>query len=140
MTPYVTLRFYRILFRERGMAGLHDELKPGRTRSTNEEQVTELINTAPRSEPRDPTLVFEIPALCKGSTTTTSALTPRSRRRLAHPSAAACRSPELLPRHGDADGFLRRDEVIGAFGGLGDGQLNAVDVTCELVAARAVVR
>jgi len=54
MTPYVTLRFYRILFRERGMAGLQNELKPGRTRSTNEEQVAELINTAPRSEPRDP--------------------------------------------------------------------------------------
>jgi hypothetical protein len=35
--------------------------------------------------------------------------------------AAALRCGELLPRHGDADRFLRRDEMIDAFRILGDG-------------------
>ena len=42
--PTVTL--CRTRYRERGMAGLHNELKPGRPRSTSEEQIATLINTA----------------------------------------------------------------------------------------------
>src|SRR6266852_3802389 len=35
----------------------------------------------------------------------------------------------LLTRHGDADGVLRRDEVIEALGVLGNGELDALDPT-----------
>ena len=44
-------------------------------------------------------------------------------------SAAAHWCAELLPRHGDADGLLRRDEVIDADSILGDGELNALHAT-----------
>lgn len=47
-----TVRFWRWRFRTRGIAGLHNELKPGRPRSTSEEQIAELINTALRSKPK----------------------------------------------------------------------------------------
>ena len=35
----------------------------------------------------------------------------------------------LLTRHGDTDGVLRRDEVIEALSILGNGELDALDVT-----------
>ena len=45
----------------------------------------------------------------------------------------------LLPRHGDADGFLRINEVIDTFGILFDGQLNALYAARKLISARPVV-
>jgi transposase len=51
--PTVTL--CRTRFRERGMAGLHNELKPGRPRSTEDEAVAALVNTALRSRPNGKT-------------------------------------------------------------------------------------
>ncbi len=51
--PTVTL--WRIRYRERGLSGLHNELKPGRPRSTSEEQVAQLIDTALRSKPKGKT-------------------------------------------------------------------------------------
>ena len=51
--PTVTL--WRTRYRERGVSGLHSELKPGRPRSTSEEQVAELINTALRLRPKGKT-------------------------------------------------------------------------------------
>ena len=47
-----TITLWRTRFRERGIAGLHNELKPGRPRSTSEEQIAELINTALRRRPQ----------------------------------------------------------------------------------------
>ncbi|MEJ7859923.1 helix-turn-helix domain-containing protein, partial [Xanthomonas oryzae] len=41
--PTVTL--WRTRYRERGIAGLHNELKPGRPRTTSDEKVAELVNT-----------------------------------------------------------------------------------------------
>jgi len=55
-------------------------------------------------------------------------------------SPPPCCATELLPRHRDADGFLRRDEVIDAFSILGDGQLNALHATRKAIPARTVVR
>ena len=51
--PTVTL--CRTRYRERGMAGLHNELKPGRPRSTSEEQIATLINTALKARPKGKT-------------------------------------------------------------------------------------
>lgn len=47
-----TVTMWRTRFRERGIAGLHNELKPGRSRSTTEEQIAELINTALKERPK----------------------------------------------------------------------------------------
>ncbi len=47
-----TVSMWRTRYRERGIAGLHNELKPGRPRSTSEEQIAELVNTALQSKPR----------------------------------------------------------------------------------------
>ena len=52
----------------------------------------------------------------------------------------ALRAGLSLPRHSDADSFLRRDEVINALSILGDGELNALDHSVELVSTRPVVR
>jgi putative transposase len=46
-----TVSFWRTRFRERGLAGLHNELKPGRPRTTSDEQVAVLINTALKRKP-----------------------------------------------------------------------------------------
>ena len=46
-----TVTFWRTRFRERGIAGLHNELKPGRPRSTSDEQIATLINTALKRKP-----------------------------------------------------------------------------------------
>jgi putative transposase len=51
--PTVTL--WRTRYRERGIAGLHNELKPGRPRSTSEEHVAQLIDTALRRKPQGKT-------------------------------------------------------------------------------------
>lgn len=51
--PTVTL--WRTRYRERGLAGLHNELKPGRPRSTSEEQIAELVNTALTTKPKGQT-------------------------------------------------------------------------------------
>jgi putative transposase len=50
-----TVTMWRTRFRERGMAGLHNELKPGRPRSTSEEQIAELIHTALKERPKGKT-------------------------------------------------------------------------------------
>jgi transposase len=46
-----TVTFWRTRFRERGIAGLHNELKPGRPRTTSDEKVAELVNTALKHKP-----------------------------------------------------------------------------------------
>jgi putative transposase len=46
-----TITLWRTRFRERGIAGLHNELKPGRPRSTSDEQVALLVNTALTRKP-----------------------------------------------------------------------------------------
>lgn len=51
-TSRVTVSHWRIRFHKRGIAGLHNEIKAGRPRSTSEEQIAELINTALRSRPK----------------------------------------------------------------------------------------
>jgi putative transposase len=51
--PTVTL--WRKRYRESGITGLHNELKPGRPRSTGEEQIAKLINTALKSRPKSQT-------------------------------------------------------------------------------------
>jgi putative transposase len=50
-----TVSMWRTRFAERGLAGLHNELKPGRPRSTGEEQIAKLINTALQSRPKGKT-------------------------------------------------------------------------------------
>lgn len=47
-----TVSFWRTRYHERGIAGLHNELKPGRPRSVSDEQVAQLINTALQSKPK----------------------------------------------------------------------------------------
>jgi len=51
--PTVTL--CRTRFRERGIAGLHNELKAGRPRSTEDEVIATLVNTALQSRPKGKT-------------------------------------------------------------------------------------
>ncbi len=48
--PTVTL--WRTRYRERGIAGLHNELKPGRPRTTSDEKVAELVNTVLTRKPK----------------------------------------------------------------------------------------
>ena len=45
----------------------------------------------------------------------------------------------LLPRHRDADGLFRVNQVIDVLGGLGDRELYALDPAVEPVAVRPVV-
>jgi transposase len=47
-----TVSLWRTRYCERGIAGLHNELKPGRPRSVSDEQVAQLINTALQSKPK----------------------------------------------------------------------------------------
>jgi len=54
-TSRPTVSLWRTRFRQRRIAGLHDELKPGRPRSTSEEQIAELINTALKERPKGKT-------------------------------------------------------------------------------------
>lgn len=50
-----TVTMWRTRYRERGIAGLHNELKPGRPRSTSEEQIAQLVNTALKAKPKGKT-------------------------------------------------------------------------------------
>jgi putative transposase len=50
-----TVSMWRTRFSERGMMGLHNELKSGRPRSTSEEQIATLVNTALKQKPRGKT-------------------------------------------------------------------------------------
>jgi putative transposase len=50
-----TVTMWRTRYRERGIAGLHNELKPGRPRTLSEERVARLINTALKSQPKGAT-------------------------------------------------------------------------------------
>ena len=50
-----TVMLCRTRFRERGMAGLHNELKAGRPRSTEDEAIATLVNTALQSRPQGKT-------------------------------------------------------------------------------------
>jgi putative transposase len=46
-----TVTMWRTRYREAGIAGLHNELKSGRPRSTDDEQIATLINTALKTRP-----------------------------------------------------------------------------------------
>jgi putative transposase len=46
-----TISHWRRCWRERGIAGLHGELRPGRPRSYDDERVAELINTVVHTRP-----------------------------------------------------------------------------------------
>jgi putative transposase len=50
-----TVTMWRTRFREPGMAGLHNELKPRRPRSTSEKKIVGLIDTALQSKPKGKT-------------------------------------------------------------------------------------
>jgi len=50
-----TVTMWRTRYRQRGIAGLHNELKPGRPRSMGEERVAELINTTLSKRPKGAT-------------------------------------------------------------------------------------
>jgi transposase len=50
-----TVSLWRTRFRSHGIAGLHNALKPGRPRSTSEEKIAQLINTALKRKPRGKT-------------------------------------------------------------------------------------
>jgi putative transposase len=50
-----TVGFWRRRFAQYRMQGLHDELRPGRPRSLEDEQVGELINTVLRTKPSNAT-------------------------------------------------------------------------------------
>ena len=47
-----TVSFWRRRYRERGIAGLHNELKAGRPRSLRDEEIAALINTALQQRPK----------------------------------------------------------------------------------------
>ena len=51
----VTVGKWRRRYREHGIEGLHDELRPGRPRTHEDERVAEVINTALRIEPPNAT-------------------------------------------------------------------------------------
>jgi putative transposase len=46
-----TVSMWRTRFAQQGLAGLHNEIKPGRPRSTGEDQIAMLVNTALQSKP-----------------------------------------------------------------------------------------
>jgi transposase len=50
-----TVTFWRTRYRERGLAGLHNELKSGRPRNTSDEQIAMLVNTALKRKPKGKT-------------------------------------------------------------------------------------
>lgn len=50
-----TVSLWRVRYSERGLAGLHNELKPGRPRSTSDDQIAALVNTALKSKPKGKT-------------------------------------------------------------------------------------
>ena len=50
-----TVSLWRKRFSERGITGLHNEIKPGRPRITSEERIAKLINTALQTKPKGKT-------------------------------------------------------------------------------------
>ena len=50
-----TVGKWRRRYREQGLQGLHDELRPGRPRTHGDERVAEVINTALQTRPRNAT-------------------------------------------------------------------------------------
>jgi len=50
-----TVGLWRRRFLDRGLEGLHDELRPGRPRSISDEEVAELINTTVQTKPKSGT-------------------------------------------------------------------------------------
>ena len=50
-----TVSFWRRRYREMGVAGLHDELRPGRPRSHADAEVAAMINKVLKSKPKDAT-------------------------------------------------------------------------------------
>jgi putative transposase len=50
-----TVSFWRRRYRELGIAGLHDELRPGRPRSHADSEIAAMINKVLKSKPRDAT-------------------------------------------------------------------------------------
>ena len=48
----MTVGKWRRRYRELGLEGLHDELRPGRPRTHEDERVAEVINTALQAQPR----------------------------------------------------------------------------------------
>jgi putative transposase len=50
-----TVSLWRTRYTEQGVAGLHNEMESGRPRSTSEEQIAPLANTALQSKPRSKT-------------------------------------------------------------------------------------
>src|ERR1700736_3555711 len=45
-----TVSMWRTRFAQHGLSGLHNEIKPGRPRSTGEDQIARLVNTALQSK------------------------------------------------------------------------------------------
>src|SRR5690606_21415030 len=54
-TSRPTVSLWRRRYAEQGIAGLHNELKPGRPRTTGEEEIAVLINTALSRKPKGKT-------------------------------------------------------------------------------------
>ena len=52
---HITVGKWRRRYREQGLEGLHDELRPGRPRTHEDERVAEVINTALKVKPSDAT-------------------------------------------------------------------------------------
>jgi putative transposase len=50
-----TVHHWRLRFRQLRLAGLHDQLKPGRPRTHDEERIAQLLNTALTSKPQSAT-------------------------------------------------------------------------------------
>jgi transposase len=54
-TSIALVSFWRRRYRERGLAGLHDELRPGRPRSHDDDRIAALINKTLKSKPKGAT-------------------------------------------------------------------------------------
>ena len=52
---HITVGKWRRRYREQGLEGLHDELRPGRPRTHEDERVADVINTALKAKPPDAT-------------------------------------------------------------------------------------
>jgi putative transposase len=64
---HVTVGKWRARYIERGIAGLHDELRPGRPRSHDDEKVMELISLALETEPKDGSTHWTVRSLAEES-------------------------------------------------------------------------
>jgi putative transposase len=64
---HVTVGKWRARYIEKGIAGLHDELRPGRPRSHDDEKVMELISLALETEPKDGSTHWTVRSLAEES-------------------------------------------------------------------------